>query len=213
MVDIKTATATQDFVPIESIDDNVVILKDGALRAVLLTSSINIALKSYDEQQATLGAFRSFLNSIDFPIQIYIESRKLDIRPYLSYLASLEKTQYNDLMKTQLHEYIDFIRTFTEEVDIMKKNFFIVIPYSPAPIQSAGLGGIGALFNQQKGDEGKENVRLAEQKKQLDQRVFTIEQGLNHIGIKSARLSYNELVELYYHAFNPGELGTAPKIG
>ena len=126
----KTNTTTQDFVPIRDIKQNVVILKDGRMCSILLASSINFALKSLDEQRAILGQFQTFLNTLDFSIQLYIQSRRLDIEPYLDQLREREPLQDNDLMKIQLREYMSFIKTFTTEVDVMSKNFFIVVPYS-----------------------------------------------------------------------------------
>ena len=121
--------ATQDFVPIKDIKENIAILKDGRMCTILLASSINFALKSTDEQRAILAQFQSFLNTLDFSLQFYVQSRRLDITPYLALLETRENTQDNDLMKIQIREYMQFIRTFTAEVDIMSKNFFIVIPY------------------------------------------------------------------------------------
>src|SRR3989338_2073422 len=125
------AEATQDFVPIKEIRDGVVILKDGTMRMVLLVSSINFALKSTDEQTAILMQFQNFLNSLDFYIQIFVQSRRLDIRPYLRTLEERLVAQTTDLMKVQVREYIEFIRKFTETTDIMSKSFFFIIPYTP----------------------------------------------------------------------------------
>ncbi len=122
---------TQDFVPLRDIKDNVVILKNGQLNMVLLASSINFALKSVDEQEAVLRQFQSFLNTIDFSLQIYVQSRRLNIQPYLELLQSREQKQDNDLMRIQLREYIQFVKTFTTEVDVMSKSFFVVVPYTP----------------------------------------------------------------------------------
>src|SRR5258708_6936826 len=126
--------ATQDFVPIKEVRDGVVILKDNSLRAILMTSSMNFALKSEDEQKAIILQFQNFLNTLEFTVQFFIQSRKLDIRPYLTMLEKQEKEQTSDLMKIQVNEYIQFIKTFTETVNVMTKTFFIVVPYSPAMI-------------------------------------------------------------------------------
>lgn len=208
MVNTKTATPSQHFVPIDEIRDNVVILKNGQICGVLLTTSINLALKSTGEQQSILASFQSFLNSLDFPIQIYLQSRKMDIRPYLTYLKSLEGSQYNDLMRTQLREYTEFIRTFTQDVDIMKKNFFVVIPYTP-PIISKGGGFLRKDGGS--GDSGLSEQQFSEYMTQLNQRIYTVAEGLEGLGVKSARLNKDALTELYYHLFNPNEKGNAPR--
>jgi hypothetical protein len=104
---------TQEFVPIKEVRDGVVVLKDGGLRAVLMASSINLSLKSADEQEAILLQFQNFLNSLDFSTQILVQSRRLDIRPYLLQLDNRLKEQLEPLLKVQTKEYIDFIRGFT----------------------------------------------------------------------------------------------------
>jgi len=201
-------TSTQDFVPVRDIRDNVVILKNGQLCMVLLASSINFALKSSDEQQAILGQFQAFLNTIDFSLQFYIQSRRLNIQPYLNQLIEREVLQDNDLMRIQLREYMEFIRTFTTEVDVMSKNFFIVIPYTPSQIDFTS--NIGAVFGKKK-DLAIEDGKFEENRLQLEQRASLIEQGLTRIGVRTIALQNDELVELYYHIFNPGDPnGTAP---
>jgi len=121
-------TSTQDFVSIRDIKDNVVIQENGQMRMVVLASSINFALKSVDEQHGILLQFQSFLNTLDFDLQIYIQSRRLDIEPYLELLRGLDGKQDNNLMRIQLREYIEFIRTFTKDIDVMSKNFFWSFP-------------------------------------------------------------------------------------
>src|SRR3954466_5519226 len=104
------AQATQDFVPIKEVRDGVVILKDGSLRALLMASSINLALKSQDEQNAIIAQFQNFLNSLEFTAQFFVESRELDIRPYIALLEERLAAELDDLMKIQIREYISFIK-------------------------------------------------------------------------------------------------------
>ena len=122
--------AAQDFVPVKEVRGGVIVLKDNTLVGVMLASSLNFALKSPDEQGAILSQFQNFLNSLDFTIQFFVQSRRLDIRPYLALLEDRLKAQTEELMKIQVTEYIEFVRTFTERTNIMTKHFFIVIPYS-----------------------------------------------------------------------------------
>lgn len=204
--------ATQNFVPLRDVKDNIVILKNGQLNMVLLASSINFALKSMDEQEATLRQFQSFLNTIDFSVQFYIQSRRLNIKPYLQRLAEREDKQDNDLMRIQLREYMQFIETFTKEVDVMSKSFFVVVPYTPmsANLQSnfkdlLGGGSSNVYYDDQ---------NFSEHKLQIEQRVSLVEQGLNRVGVRTIQLQNEELVELYYHIFNPGDIeGSAPPQG
>ena len=200
-----SAKAAQDFVPIKEIRDGVVILKDGSMRSILLASSLNFALKSADEQQAILMQFQDFLNGLDFSVQIFIESRRLDIRPYMALLEQRFKEQTSDLMKLQTREYVAFIKDFTETVSIMTKSFFLVIPYMP-PVMG---GGSSIPFMGKKGTtESKAldaTAQFEESRSQLDQRISVAEQGLVRCGIRVIKLGSEEMVELYYKLFNPGE--------
>jgi type IV secretory pathway VirB4 component len=204
----KKTPATQDFVPIRDVKENVVVLKNGQMCSILLASSINFALKSADEQQGILSSFQSFLNTLDFSIQFYVQSRRLNIEPYLAQLKEREVKQDNDLMRIQLREYMQFIRTFVSEVDVMSKNFFIIIPYNPINLDFAS--NLGAVFGK-KQSVSIDDVKFGEYRLQLEQRAALVEQGLTRIGVRTIPLQNEELVELYYHIFNPGDPnGSAP---
>ena len=186
--------------------DGVVVLKDGSLRAVLLASSLNFALKSEDEQTAFISQFQSFLNSLDFSVQIFVQSRMLDIRPYVATLEVAYKEQLDDLMRIQIREYIEFIKSFTEAANIMTKNFFVVVPYS----SGAAIGGKGPSFlpwNRQKKSSAEANQAFGEQVTQLEQRISVVQQGLVRTGVRTVQLGTEEAIELLYKMFNPGEEG------
>jgi hypothetical protein len=197
--------ATQSFVPLKEVRDGIAILRDGSLRSIIMASSINFALKSRDEQEAILAQFQSFLNTLDFSIQIVIESRRLNIEPYLTLLHSKEDVQENDLMKVQLREYIEFIRTFTSEVDIMVKSFFVIVPYSPVVVNFEKS--LNSFITRQKPQPVSTEMRFEEHRTQLEQRVGVVESGLARLGVRSIPLGGDEIIELFYHLFNPGEEG------
>lgn len=201
---MAVSKATQEFVPIKEIRDGIVVLKDSSLRAVLMVSSVNFALKSADEQQAIILQFQNFLNSLDFSIQICVQSKELDIRPYISMLEGRYKNELGDLMKIQIREYIQFIKNFVSQTSIMTKTFFVVIPFSPSMI-SANSNTFGKLVG--KKDEGpkSEANHFEENRTQLEQRIGSISQGLIRCGLRSVELGTEEIVELFYKTFNPGE--------
>jgi hypothetical protein len=202
-----TTNATQEFVPIKEVRDGIAILKDGGMRSILLCSSVNFALKSEDERNAILLQFQDFLNSLDFSVEIVIQSRKLDIRPYIALLEAQEKNQINNLMKIQVREYIEFIKNFTESTNIMTKNFFIVVPYSPGILNTSPAGGIGVRLGlgPKKDNVAATEASFDENRSQLEERMSVVEQGLVRAGIRVARLGTEEVIELFYKAFNPGE--------
>ena len=201
--------ATQDFVPIREIRDGVVILKDGSMRMILLVSSMNFSLKSKDEKSAILFQYQNFLNSLDFHIQIFIQSRRLDIKPYLLTLEARAKEQTNELLKVQTSEYIDFIKTFTESYNVMSKGFFIVVPYYPALITNSN-NFLSRLLGRS-ASKVQVNSDFAEAKTQLEQRVSVVEQGMKRIGLQTVPLGTEELIELFFRLFNPGE-SDAPNL-
>ncbi len=203
---VVSSKATQEFVPIQEVRDGVVMLKDGTMRAVVLASSLNFSLKSDDERNAIILQFQDFLNSLDFYVQISVQSRRLDIRPYIALLEERYKEQMNDLMKIQTREYIEFIKKFTETTNIMTKSFFVVVPYDPAMINIKGGSGINP-FKKSSSSEEKKNKQASfeENRTQLEQRVSVVEQGLSRCGIRVVRLGTEEVIELFYKIFNPGD--------
>jgi hypothetical protein len=205
--------ATQEFVPIDDVRDGIVILKNGGMRGILMASSVNFSLKSDDERQAILLQFQDFLNSLDFLIQIVIQSRRLDVRPYIALLEGRYKEQTNDLMKIQIEQYIAFVKSFTESTNIMTKSFFIVVPYDAAMIKTGGKFSLGSI-SPNKANTKKENDEedFEEKKNQLEQRMGVVEQGLVRCGVRVAKLGTDEVVELFYKIFNPGESEKPIKI-
>lgn len=208
----KNAKPTQDFVPLREVRDGIAILQDGSMRALLLASSLNLALKSEDEQNAVILQFQTFLNSLDFSAQIVVQSRELDIRPYIALLESRQKEQVEELIKIQTKEYIEFIKNFTQQTNIMTKNFFIVVPYTP---QVFGSGkGIGGIFGGKKNNPAsKANLSAFEENRtQLEQRVGVVQSGLMRTGVRVARLGTEEIIEVFYKLFNPGETEKPIKV-
>jgi type IV secretory pathway VirB4 component len=204
-----SSKTTQDFVPIKEVKNGVVILKDGGMRGILMASSLNFALKSVDEQNSIIYQFQNFLNSLDFSIQIFVQSKRLDIRPYIALLENRYKEQMGDLMKIQTREYIEFIKNFTDNSSIMTKSFFIVIPYSPPLLQTKD-NFMGKLLGKKPSvseDAGKQKIEdFEEHRSQLEQRMSVVEQGLVRSGVRVVQLGTEEIIELYYRIFNPGDM-------
>ncbi|MEN9649164.1 MAG: hypothetical protein RL094_131 [Candidatus Parcubacteria bacterium] len=203
------AQPTQEFVPVKEVRDGVLLLKDGSMRALLLASSLNFALKSADEQQSIIYQFQNFLNSLNFSIQIFVESRRLDIRPYIALLEARLKEQVTDLMRMQTREYIEFIKSFTDSTNIMTKSFFIVIPYTPPVIGSNSASLAGQFLQNRKNKSSAAadaTATFEEHRSQLQQRLEVVEQGLVRCGIRVVELGTEELIELFYKIFNPGDV-------
>ena len=198
--------ASQEFIDIDKISDGVIILKNGGLRAVLMCGSRNLELESIDSQTAIINAYADFLNSFEWPMQIVVHSRRLDINPYLASLEEKLKTQENELLKIQTAEYINFMRSFVTLSDIMVKRFYAIIPFDP--IESRGgdpLEKFGSLIKPSKKPAEFTEEKFQEYKNQLLQRVEHIILSLAHVGIKAAALQTEELIELFYNLYNPEE--------
>jgi hypothetical protein len=203
--------STQSFIPIKEVRDGIVILKDGSMRAILMASATNFALKSADEQKSIIYQFQNFLNSINFDIQIFVQSRRLDIRPYVSLLEQREREQTNDLMRVQTREYINFIKNFTEQSNIMTKRFFITIPYTPPVLEGTDKKSILGLFKKTDEKQAKANINFPEFRNQLEQRVEVVAQGITRTGVRVVQLGTEEVVEVFYQLFNPSEFEKAIK--
>ena len=203
---MPTSKATQSFVPVKEVRNGVVLLKDGGYRGILLCSSINFALKSEDEQKGIIGGFQTFLNALDFTVQIVIHSRKMDIRPYLELLQGRLEVQSTELMRLQLREYMGFIENMVEGSAIMTKMFYVIIPFAPA-----GASEIAHTFEsfgkkkQPTGPNGDVD-NFDEYRVQLEQRMALVASALSGSGLRAAMLGTEEVIELLYRSFNLGDM-------
>jgi hypothetical protein len=197
------AHSTVRFLDIWEIKDNVVVLKNGTLRGVLLVSSVNFALKSEDEQTAVIQSYTQFLNSLNFTVQIVVQSRKLDIDDYLNRLRERQKSQTNELLAVQTQEYIQYVQELVDLADIMSKRFYVVIPYDPGSVKGQNF------FSKVKTVFSPTSVIILKQKKfdefrtELQKRMDFVVDGLSSVGLKSVQLDTQGLIELYYSTYNP----------
>lgn len=202
--------STQEIIPIKEIRDGVIILKDNSMKVVLMASALNFSLKSDEEKNAIILQYQNFLNSLDFPIQIFIESRKLDISPYILLLQDAERKQSNELLKIQIREYMDFVEEFVKSTNIVSKSFYIVISYTPSVVSTkkGALETLLSVFKPKEKNEKPEDVGddFEEKKLQLQQRADVVYQGLARCGVRSVLLGTEQLIELFYKLYNPGEL-------
>lgn len=197
----KPAQSTQKYLDIAEIKDNTIIMKDGSLRAVIVVSSTNFALKSEDEQNAITAAYQNFLNSLDFPVQILMHSRVLDINGYLEKLRTLAASQTNELLRIQMNEYIEYIARLVEYSSIMSKNFYVVVPYSATQIKETFGSRLLRLFNP------AAQIAIHEEdfekaKSRLQERIDHAVSELGGMGLRSLVLNTEELVELLYSSYN-----------
>lgn len=201
--------STQSFLQFEQIREGVVILKNKALRGILMVSSINFGLKSDEEQEAIIYQFQSFLNSLDFSCQIIIQSRRLNITGYFEKLKELERQQENELLKVQTIEYRKFVEGLVSRGTIMTKQFFLVIPYTIGEIGglrgSLGLGAKKIAMNEDLFQRAKD---------QLYQRMEFVAIGLRRCGLSVVPLTTPELIEVFWSWHHPrqAEVGYYPEI-
>ncbi|HEY4476020.1 MAG TPA: hypothetical protein VI954_00700 [Candidatus Paceibacterota bacterium] len=203
------ATTTQEFLELEEIREGMVVLKDRTVRGVMLVSSQNFALKSDEEQDAVIAQFQSFLNSLDFSVQIVVQSRKLNLTGYLDQLKELEVNQKNDLLKALTQDYHAFVERLIAGSFIMTKNFFVVVPFSLLETVSLDKRRhIPKIAGSLSDDD------LQRMKTQLWQRMEFVALGLRRMGLKIAPLNSEELIELFWSWHHPkeSEVGYYPEI-
>lgn len=199
----RVSISTQQYLDIAEIKDDTVVMRDGTVRAVLLVSSINFALKSEEEQEAIVGSYVGFLNNIGFPVQIVIQSRRLNIDGYLEELKKKEKEQVNELLKIQTGEYIKYVEELVSLGDIMSKSFYVVVPYNPlSDKHKTFFSSISELFKPA-AVVSLRGRRFERFKSELDRRLDSIQSGLISAGLKTVRLDTQGLIELYYDSYNP----------
>lgn len=198
------ATNTKQFVEIQEIRDDVLILKDGSLRQIIRVGSINFELKSQDEQAAILAGFRDFLNGLDFSVEIMVMSRKLNINKYLAVVNELTDRQQNELMKIQAIEYSKFVKELTQLANIMSKDFFVIVPFYIGPRAKGGIKEtLKSIFKPAETVKTLTPEEFDSYKSQLNQRVMLTYENLAGLGLGARVLKQDELTNLYYRLYNP----------
>lgn len=199
-------SSTQTYLRIAEIRDDTLVLKNGGLRSVLRVSSINFNLKSEEEQNSIIYSYQGFLNTLEFPIQIVVRSKKLDIDNYLDKLRKIGEKQTNPLLQTQTYEYVEYIAKLVEYADIMEKDFLVIVPLDPA--RAIQLNLVQKFFQSMNAKDSYENIKRRHEefetlKKQLVQRTSSVKVGLENCGLKAQELTTKELIELFYNIYNP----------
>ena len=207
----KKMPSTQQYLDIAEIRNDTLVLQDGGLRAVLLVSSLNFSLKSETEQEALIGSYASFLNTLDFPLQIIIQSRRLHIEGYLDKLRRSEQEQTNDLLRNQIADYREFVSELVKLADIMTKRFYVVVPYDILGDSKKTFWERTKLLFTPASSLRLEEKQFQERRNDLYRRIGLVMQGLRSMGLNAAIMNTPNLIELFYETYNPAE-STAQKI-
>ncbi|MBX9809401.1 hypothetical protein K2X92_03375 [Candidatus Gracilibacteria bacterium] len=205
-------TSTQRYLPFSEIRENMIMMKDGSSRMVLRVHALNFNLKSVEEQDAILMSYQRFLNALNFPIQIIIRSLKVDIETYINRLKNLALKQENPLLQEQTYKYVDFLTTLIDLAQIMKKEFYIVVPFDVENNESVRKTDFIGVFKsfwsalsqeESVADIRANRVRVARLKKGNYERMSTVKMSLEAIGLKADELDKTEIVKLIYNYYNP----------
>jgi len=200
---------TQSFLRLAEIKNDTVVIDDGTLRAIISVSSTNFDLKSQEEQDAIIFNFQRFLNSLEFPVQILMQSRKMEIGSYIEKLKRLAEKQTNELLRVQTVEYTEFISRLIENASIMNKNFYIIVPLGQS-ITPPVSGFFSRLFGSGKAKEVSQKIENFEKLSEtLATRVSSVMANLSGIGVRGVRLKTEDIIQLYYNSYN---FETAPVI-
>jgi len=203
---MKSSPSTQQFIDIENIEEDVVILKNSGLRQIIMVSGVNLDLVSDEERNSTLHLYQNFLNSLDFPVQFLVHSRKFNIENYLKNINELEKNEKNELLKNQIFEYGQFIKSFVEQNDIMSKMFLVIVPFNPVSLTPVKFNLFGFFKKNKEEDSSSKNISDQEKQinfRQLRGRTDQVIDGLQSIGLRAVTLNNEELIELFYNFYNP----------
>jgi hypothetical protein len=204
----KNPNSTQSTLQLSEVRDNMVIMIDGSMRAVVACKSINFDLMSDREREGVEYSYQNFLNSLNFPVQILIRSQRVDIGPYLDKLVQTRRTQDNMLLGVLMDDYINYIDVLSQEANIMEKTFYIVVPYFPAGdaanLIDQGKGFFGKLFAKPKNTVTRIDTASYEKaKSEIKNRIDNVIAGMFQIGVQSVQLDTKSLGELYYNFYNP----------
>ncbi len=202
--------STQNTLQIAEIRDGIVIMNDGSFRSVVMVKSVNFDLMSPQEQEALEYSYQGFLNSLYFPVQIFLRSSRVDLGPYIAKLDKIRSEHDNMLLAYLMEDYINYISNLSQQTSIMDKMFYVVIPYFPhtevqkAITQSKNFfSGLGQMFNSKEQHVTINEADLEAAKTELRNRVQSIMSGLMQCGVQGLPLDTQELIELYYDTYNP----------
>lgn len=204
----RNPNTTQNTLLISELRDQMVIMNDGSFRAVVACQSINFDLMSEREREGVEYSYQSFLNSLYFPIQIFIRSQRVDIGPYIDRLARIRREQDNMLLGVLMDDYINFIAAVSQETNIMEKDFYIVVPYYPSGDVNAIVANSRNFFSALLKPEKQQHIRIdetlyAKAKDEIANRVNAVLSGLFQMGVRGVQLDTKQLAELYYNVYNP----------
>jgi hypothetical protein len=188
--------SVQAYLPISEIREGVVVLKDGSFKAIISVMPLNFGLKSEQEKNSVIYSYQAFLNSLEFPIQLLALSRRLDLTNYLAEVETVATKESNPFIKLQVEEYKAFITALLAEINIMDKEFFVVVPYYPLAVE-AGKGGL--FGTKKKGPGGKFDEHVAA----LQSRVEQVLEGLGSMGLNCRQLTTEQNIEIFYSLYNP----------
>ncbi len=188
---------TQSFLEIEEVKDDIILMKDHSAACVVEVGAVNFWLLSQEEQGSIIYAYAELLNSLSFPVEILILSKKMDISSYLEYLGGKINKQQNDLIRTRLQSYQEFIKTIVKKNTVLEKRFFFVIPFSPLELGISGANAQGL----------KKEYVIARAKTSLYPKRDHLVRLLSKIGLRSTVLQKQEIVELFYNLYNPSSTG------
>lgn len=205
---MANAPSTTDLVQLQDIRDGVILLKDNSLRGIVEISAINFDLRSTDEQSAILQQFQAFLNSVDFPVQIVVHSRKFDISSYLATVQAASEKLTSELLKIQAQEYMRFVSELSDLSNIMSKKFYVALPFTVVPTGNGKKGFVSSITDMFKKKTpaqaaGPTSEQLSTYRMQLQQRADLIIGGLSGMGLSGHMLSQDELVQLFTSLYQP----------
>ncbi len=208
-------TSTQRYLQFAGAHDDTLVLKSGGVRAILEISSLNFNLKSEEEQNAIIKAYQNFLNALNFPVQLLVRSRKLDIDNYIASLRRQRKKLNNELLRRQMDEYIEYIQRLVEYTDVMEKKFYVVVAMNPFRAEKKGF--FSRFWEYIHPDDSilaviQRRKEFKDLKKELDSRVNVVQTSLENCSLTVKRLSTEKIIGLFYQAYNP-QLARTQKLG
>lgn len=206
-------TSTQAHLQFSEIKDGIVVMKDGSLRMIIICSPTNFDLKSPAEKDAIEYAFQGFLNGLHFPIQIVIQSRKIDLDGYLTKLENIQSNQANTLLASLMEDYIANIRGLLDDVNIMEKRFYVVVPYFTNIASKENIITKLRGATNENSETTQTTVEYEQKKRDLIQRTNLVAQGLAQIGVRAAILNTQEVIELFYNSYNIAESQSQSLVG
>ncbi|HEX7042521.1 MAG TPA: hypothetical protein VF189_04680 [Patescibacteria group bacterium] len=188
--------STQQFTEILDIKEDIVLLHGGDACIILELQAVNFTLLSGQEQDSKVYGYAALLNSLSFPVQILMRSKRIDIMPYINSLSDAATRTTNVKLSDSISKYKDFVNQLVTTSVVLDKKFYMIISYSSL---EEGFSGISKMVHLNESNKEDFFIRA---KAALHTKAESLLSQTDRMAIRAKILEKDALVSLFHDIFN-----------